>query len=81
VANLNKTLILLQGINQFLGEVNPLIGPAIALGTLIVGQIKGSEDDTGDFATEIAKFDALVNSGLAADAQWRKDHGLPSPPA
>lgn len=73
---MSKLLDSLKLINAFIETTNPLIGSAIALGASIVADVKASGGNIDDFTTEIARFDAAVNAGLASNDQWRRDHGL-----
>jgi hypothetical protein len=56
--------------------VNPLLGSAIMFGEQIVGEFRSQGANIGGFADEIARFDGLVGSGIAADDAWRARHGL-----
>lgn len=73
---MDKTLELLKAINAIVTTVSPLAGAAAALGMFIVSDLKARGQNVGDFATEIAKFDAAVAPIFAKDAQWRRDSGL-----
>lgn len=73
---MDKTLALLQAVNGIITTATPLAGAAVALGLFIVNDLKARGQNVGDFATEIAKFDAAVANILSKDAQWRKDSGL-----
>lgn len=70
-------LALLKSINQIIVVANPLLGGLIAVGTTIVNDLRSKGSDIGSFTEEIAKFDAAVSAGLAADDAWRARHGLP----
>lgn len=72
-----QALKYLQNANQIITLLNPLLGGAIALGTMIVNDVRAQGANVGPFAEEIAKFDAAVSEGLAADDAWRAHHGLP----
>lgn len=73
----DKTVETLKQINATLTALNPLVGAAVGLGAMLVKSIRERGTDIGPFQSEIDKFDQLVAQGIAVDAQWRADHGLP----
>jgi len=75
-----KTLQFLQLINGLLSAVSPTVATAIGVGEEIIANLRAQGSDLRPFADEIARFDALVDSGLGADAAWRARHGLPPRP-
>lgn len=70
-------LATLRAINDLLETATPLIGAAMTFGRRIVEDVAARGENVGDFATEIARFDAVVAAALDADAAWRARHGLP----
>jgi hypothetical protein len=58
---------------------NPLIGTLVGVGTAIAQDIRAQGANVGDFQAEIARFDAAVAQGQAADAAWRARHNVPAP--
>lgn len=72
-----QALKYLQNANQIITLLNPLLGGAVALGTMIVEDVRSHGVNVGPFADEIAKFDAAVKEGITADDAWRARHGLP----
>lgn len=67
----------LSEVNTMLETLNPLLATAIGLGLMFAKALKQSGTDIKDFQSEIDRYDGLVADGIAADDQWRADHGLP----